>query len=75
MSTSNKLLLLLLMGLNAFTLAERVSPVAVVAYRPAFMVPKIFALACICIGVIISGNLFARGWGMGEGPGPYKCQR
>lgn len=72
MSTSNKLLLLLLMGLNAFTLADNVSPVAVVAYRPAFMVPKIFALACICIGLTISGNLFARG--MGDGLGPRTLQ-
>ena len=49
MSTSTRLLLLLLMGLKELTDAAKVSPLAPV-YKPPFIVPKRLVLACICIG-------------------------
>jgi hypothetical protein len=48
MSTSTRLLLPLLMGLNELTDADKVSPL-LAAYRPPFIVPKRLLLACICI--------------------------
>ena len=46
-STSTRLLVLLLMGLKELTDADK-SPLAA-AYRPPFIVPKRLLLACICI--------------------------